>query len=113
MAKQGGQNRRARLSQCALLEEKLKKLKSQLNALRGELRNVPPEDAARPEPAEVIRRRESLRRKRTGLLLEIDETTAALDRAKRPLGGKRVVQGPKDGVRSVVQGGAPGLGRRS
>lgn len=49
---------------------------------------------------------EALRRRRMGLLLEIDKL-------ERAISGTGWIGGPALRVRSVVQGGLPGLGKRS
>lgn len=62
----------------------------------------------------AVREREALRRRRLALLVEIEKLDRWIEVQKRPLkGGKRIVQGPKSGVRAVFQGGSPGSGKRA
>lgn len=113
MAQQRRSNGRPRSSRRADLEAKLKRLNADLKDIVDQLESAPPEDATRRQSADAIRRRESLRRRRVSLMMDIDMTRDSLHRAKQPAGGgERVVQGPKGGVYSVIQGGSPGLGKR-
>ena len=101
----------ARQSERAKLQERLAFLKRELGRVKRQLGRL---DASPAVIAQVdrIRRTEALRRKRLRLLLEIDRVESRL-RNLPGRGGGRVVQGPKSGITSIVQGGSPGLGRRS
>jgi hypothetical protein len=100
-------------SRRAELHARRTRLTSELRAVSRQLGRLDPEPGT-VEAAAAIREREALRRKRMRLLLAVDRVNAAIERAKPlPGHGKRVVQGPRQGVTSVVQGGSPGLGRRA
>ena len=87
------------------IAEKSRRLNKQLRELQAELAK------AQRSPMRDDRRVEALRRRRLALMLDIDRTQRRLEKAKMR-SGKRVVQGPKGGVRTVLQGGSPGLGKR-
>ena len=95
----------------AEMRQRVKRLRHQLQGINKVLNRLGPEAGEGEDPA-LIRRREALRRRRIQLLLEVDRVQSGLARQTSQK-GKRVVQGPRSGVRSIVQGGAPGLGKRA
>lgn len=101
----------AKKTRRAELRARLTKQKSDLRAVNRKLEALGPEQSGDQAP-ESMRQREALRRHRTRLLFAIERTEAAVQRSGAS-GRRTVVQGPKSGITSIVQGGAPGLGRRA
>lgn len=106
-----GSNSEAKKSRRAELRARLTTQKADLRRVNARLGQLGP-DHADSQSQETLREREALRRHRTRLLFAIERTEASVERAGA--GGRRTaIRGPKSGVTSVVQGGAPGLGRRA
>lgn len=79
-----------------------------MRKVKSELADLGPE--APVEDLRTTRRREALRRRRTGLMFQIDR----LER-RHVSGRSKAADAPgfRYGVRSMLQGGSPGLGKRS
>lgn len=84
-------------------QERRARLERHRLALRETDRQIKRLVAADNLTIEERRRLEALRRNRLSVQLRIEKESKA----------KRVVQGPKGGVRTIVQGGSPGLGKRA
>lgn len=110
MASKGSKSE-AKKSRRAELRARLATQKADLRRVNLKLGKLGPDHADSQTP-ETIREREALRRHRTRLLFAIERTEMSVERAGAS-GRRTVIQGPKSGVTSVVQGGAPGLGRRA
>ncbi|WP_340540750.1 hypothetical protein [Nocardioides sp. GXZ039] len=82
-----------------------------LRRVERSLQKLAPEGSS-AEPPDVTRKREALRRRRTGHLLKLDR----LQRRLENQGAQKIARnapGFRHGIRAVVPGGAPGLGKRS
>lgn len=95
----------------AELRARLPQLEAQIREVNKLLRELEPESVAH-EP-ENFRWLEAQSRQSTRMPFAVEKAEAAIERTYNDTGGRRVVQGPKSGVTSVVQGRAPGLGRRA
>lgn len=96
-------------SRYAELKAEVERIKMAAKAAGQELEALGAERADEPRP--VRRKREALRRRRAGHLLELDKLLGRLKASTTTK--RRVATGPKWGVRSVVQGGSPGSGKRA
>jgi hypothetical protein len=95
----------------AELEKRIAAEQAALHRLERALRRLGPEGAV-SEPADVTRKREALRRLRTGQLFKLER----LQRRLANQGSQKLARnapGLRHGIRKVVAGGAPGLGKRS
>ena len=81
-----------------------------LRRIEDRLTKLGPEGAV-GKPSTATRLREALRRRRTAQLLKIDRLERRLAQAA-PF-DPRNAPGFRAGIRSIVSGGAPGLGKRS
>ena len=89
---------------------RLRILRRQLGAVRDAIASLT--DRRLQLSREEQRNLEALRRRRAALMIEIEKCEHHLRYRRQGLAGN-IVQGPKGGVRSVVQSGSPGLGRRA
>lgn len=107
-----GSKSEAKKSKLAQLRSRLVRQKADLRRVNLTLTELGPGQTP-GESSETTRRREALRRHRARLLFAIERTERSIQGWSGPSSRRTVVQGPKSGVTSLVQGGAPGLGRRA
>lgn len=91
------------------LNQARESLEAEVRSTKRQLRALGPEDAS--DSGLVRRQREALRRRRVSLLLKIDQLTGQIQSGAELHGVPRGSH-LKGGVRSVVQGGLPGSGKR-
>ena len=96
-------------SRLAELKAGLNPLKLSVRAVDFDLRQLGKENLG--ESLDVRQRREALRREKVALLIDLDNLIRSTSRGSS--NKRRIVRGPKSGVRFVGQGGSPGSGKRA
>lgn len=93
------------------LKKRIAAEEAALRRVERSLQKLGPEGTS-DEPPDITRKREALRRRRTGHLFKLDRLQRRLANQGVPKSARNA-PGFRYGVRKVVPGGAPGLGKRT
>ena len=96
-------------SRCAELKAEADLLKLSVQAVEFDLGRLGKQKIG--QPPDVLQMREALRRKKASLLIDFDNLIRSV--SQQSSNNRRIVQGPKSGVRFVAQGGSLGSGKRA